>query len=85
MKTLNFTHRALIYILLVSFSCILTGPEAHARVKNQVAISYASEIRWPFGLTSKKAAGQKVTNCPAQGKFSFRNSRNHHRSCYKFK
>jgi len=85
MKTLNFSHRALIYVLLVALSCILNVPEAHARVKNQVAISYASEIRWPFGLTSKKAGGQKITNCPAQGKSTIRNSRKHTRGCYKFK
>ena len=85
MKTLNFTHKALIYILLIAFSCILNAPEAHTRIKNQVAISHASEIRWPFGLTSKKAGGQKISNCPTQGKSTVRNSRKHNRSCYKFK
>ena len=85
MKTLNFSPRALIYILLIALSCILNATEAHARAKNQVAISYVSEIRWPFGLTSKKAGGQKISNCPAQGKSTNRNSRKHTWGCYKFK
>ena len=85
MKTLNFSPRASIHILLIALFCILNVPETHARVKNQVAISYASEIRWPFGLTSKKAGGQKITNCPALGKSTIRNSRKHTRGCYKFR
>lgn len=86
MKILNFSQRAIIYLLLVALSCMLTTSEAYAGVKSHIHSTSVLEMRWPsFGLLTKKTKGQKITNCPAQGKSPIRNSRKHSRSCYKFR